>query len=262
MKKILFGTNILFLGIIFFQAYNNSSKKAAAVEKSIKQEYVDDSIKLVQKVKMKEQLPGFRFEAFEFMGGIIDDDVARIMSKKYEQDISKSRINGMGNPFKLFQDTRSIRFSLETLKKFIEKIEKSTSNNKCNLATGITFYYGIYPKADEIQRHESLKSLDENFVADKHTLFMVPSYLDENIKAWVDFNYNEIGKDACHPTPYSVLMKDTVKYRSAIMAFDKNTIVYPGGNPAFFNAINDALQNHGGMAPPPAGSGTFPSPGE
>ncbi|HEY6505647.1 MAG TPA: hypothetical protein VIZ28_16845 [Chitinophagaceae bacterium] len=259
MKKILIVINIFLFGIIIFQACNSNDIKSQQADDGSTSDPVTASTKAEKTMQAKLILPGVYFLKRESLdSGLLDDSIAKVMSESYRNDISKSRIGAKSGFFKGSEDTRSIWFSLATLQSFIDNIERATRNDKCNLGLGIRIYYAKYPSSEDMAKCQSLMSLKKENVANRHTIFMVPTYYDTLKNAMVDFNYNHVD-DPSHPTPYYLLIREKRKITPAILAYDKSQYKYNGPNTNVYKVIDESIQNHGGMAPPPAGEGTFPS---
>jgi|GEM_PF-2534485 len=143
-------------------------------------------------------------------------------------------------------DARAIWFSLDKMKKFIAKIEEAMC--KCDSARdlGIRIYFGEYPDAPGMQSSASFNMLDVN-MAQRHTLFMVPTYNYNNVD--YDFDPWHLGRGGCNkPTTICEWFGTDSSYinnNMLALAPDEST-----GN-----------QNHGNMCPPlcPEGSSCFPT---
>jgi len=240
MKKVLIATNIILSTIIFFFACNPG--KPAAEVKPVK------TVGILVKSQGKDTK------------GLIQDSLAIIMSHLYQSDVSKSNVRGSGNA----PDTRSIWFSLETLKSFIGNIQTASNDNKdFSMALGVRIYYAEYPQKFDTKKYEELADLNKN-VAGKHTIFFVPTFYDTSSKKNIDFNYNHIGDKSHYPPSYYYILTHPVDFPSikgTVLGIDKSEYVYVGPTSNRYALTGEeVIQNHGGMCPPPAGSScTFPS---
>ncbi len=131
--------------------------------------------------------------------------------------------------------TRSVWFSLETVKKFIYSIEKKTCNT-CAGNLGIRMYLAQYPTTGPSASYTDLTIVDANY-SGINTLFMVPT---------VDIgNYHYDFDPAFSCNPYKLPKMDTSGY-------------YPPGG-TIVTAIMS--QNHGDACPPPPQGQTCPQIG-
>ncbi|MGB8190775.1 MAG: hypothetical protein WCF67_02595 [Chitinophagaceae bacterium] len=106
---------------------------------------------------------------------LLDAQTAQRMAIAYASDNGKNFMST--NPE--MEDARSLWFDLETIKNFIWRIEKGACNNGCgHLRLGIRIYYAKYPNKSAMSIDKNLMSLNPDF-AERHTLFMVPTYFDD-----------------------------------------------------------------------------------
>lgn len=110
-----------------------------------------------------------------------------------------------------FADTRSVWFSLDKLKSFIAEIEDSVCNSSCNTGKvdlGVRFYFGDYPDADYMTNKGNPDYATVKSSYGKHqTIFLVPTYMDNDRKAQVDFDPRDMGdltKLQCKPKPLKI----------------------------------------------------------
>lgn len=186
--------------------------------------------------------------------GLLEDDLAVRMSEAYRDDQRKSKITGSNGEL----DARSIWFDLETIKLFIAKIEASVAGAKnCDsMKLGIRMYYAKYPEGEEFNRYSEQLSQLGRGIAGKHTIFMTPTYWDNDEN--IDFNFEEVGKNPCKPIPYSKLLRMNNRSNKAGLFVGRK-------RPAPIDPTTGQIPNtvnHGGLMPPPAGSGTFPTGGQ
>jgi hypothetical protein len=109
-----------------------------------------------------------------------------------------------------FADTRSVWFSLATLKSFIAEIENKVCNSPCNtgnLDLGVRFYFGDYPDSNYMTNKGNEDYATVKSTYGKHqTIFLVPTYMDDS-KAQVDFDPRDMGDltaQKCRPKPLKI----------------------------------------------------------
>lgn len=234
MKKILIATNILLLGIIFFQGCNPKKDDKLAASSST----ADPCLMRFCKA----------YDGRDLQGKI---DVKSIMemSQAYKGDEGKSFIkntcvvvNDTHNIAKIGmgQDALSVVFDIEKLKNLIYQMECKAYTQHCDtsLKLGIRFYYIKYPCDLGPLRHkgDGLDGLTTG-ESSKHSLVMVPAYKNKVSKEWYDYNLWDIR--TCFP-----------------WIGIKNSTDDAVGR--FTGILPDAGDNHGGIGPPPE-PGTFPS---
>lgn len=243
MKKILIAVNVLFLTAVFFMACNSNNSAETS-------EPVTGTGDEVRTRSAESTGPDISQELY----GLLDDDLAVRMSEAYRDDNRKSRITGSDGEL----DARSIWFDLETIKLFIAKIEASVGGAKnCDsMHLGIRMYYAKYPEGEEFNRYaEALSQLGRN-IEGKHTIFMTPTYYDNDEN--IDFNFEEVGDNPCKPIPYSKLLRMNNRSSKAglFVGRKRPEPIDPTGG-QMPNTVN-----HGGLMPPPASGGTFPTGGQ
>ena len=188
--------------------------------------------------------------------GLINSLVAETMSADYKADAGKSTVKDSTG--KKQTDALSIWFDLETVKKFIDKIDKSIPKSATRPLLGIRMYYAKYPSVYGLTQKTGLQTLSKQ-VAYRHTLFMVPTYYDKQANLNVDFNFDLVGNPA-HPTPYFKLLHTGLgEAPPSILGLSNDQFIYKQ-KAARVKSFEDGIQNHGGLMPPPAGQGTFPTP--
>lgn len=132
--------------------------------------------------------------------------------------------------------TRSVWFSIETIKDFIHQIETKTCNT-CTGALGIRFYFAKYPSVTGTNAsYPDLTAVDASY-AGIQTLFMVPTIDVGNYH--FDFD-PEVNCD-----PYKLPAMDS-------------SGVYPSGGTTVTALMS---QNHGDACPPPPPGKTCPAIG-
>ncbi len=202
----------------------------------------------------REYYMAFYDTANKPLEGLLTADIANEMSKLYSNDVRKSTIDGKKkNSSNL--DATSIWFDLNTLKNYIARIEGSLKGAQCAPRLGIRIYYAKYPQ-----------NLDRNRLADlsdsvkgRHTVFMIPTY-DISLDNHIDFSIDTIGSNPCQPVPFYKLIGINRKTPIVFVpGVTRETYVNASGHGVYRVGDESAL-NHGGLAPPPAGTGTFPTP--
>lgn len=244
MKKLLLISNFLFLAVILFMACNDNGKKAVDIK---------DANPASAAGADKNPAPRSNYPApTEKLTGLLDDNLAELMSDLYKRDKNKSYVTGTNNEK---EDARSIWFSLDKLKLFIAKIEASVSGATCEHELGIRIYYAKYPA--DFSAFPSLAGLNPS-LAGMHTVFMTPTF--NNGKRDVDFDFENVGDNPCKPISYKDLLNsNTPSRRSALFGFSGRRNP-PKPKPGPNGLISTPrVENHGGLMPPPAGEGSFPT---
>lgn len=237
MKKLLIASNILFLGIILYQACSPARSIVTAATCP----------------------PCKSYAGVPFSG--LTTSTALMISSNYKT---------MNQPLLALQhgtvqDANSIWFSLETLKNFIWNIEDAACQNGCNtnsLNLGIRIYYARYPDDDSMNSIPDLQPLPHNTqtnavpdsYAGHHTIFMVPTFQDAtDLRIQWDFDPWHWNKSpgGCVPTSMTQWLVDTIApFGSSRSLIFSQTANYPP-NP------QNSTGNHGDMIPPgrPIGPG-------
>lgn len=218
MKKILIASNIVLLGIILILLFYRKSS------------FIKGSYSSSACASSKCMTPAGPAK------GRISSGTARMISQQYKSDQGKSFIWSPGGRTNQ-EDACSVWFGLETIKRFIWEIESASCGNNCTDTLGIRIYYARYP--------ENLSSVTEfadlnPAYANRHTLFMVPTYWDEASRQYIDFN----PASGCRGS------------------FDGPSLIKSLPSMIYMPSSEEqTTQNHGGLAPPPDGvnSGTFPT---
>ena len=174
----------------------------------------------------------------------LDVDMLKDMTAKYDTTTSlydraskRKIVRGSGGG--LVEDSRSIWFSLDSLKKFIWEVETSVCANSCknekqnlNLNLGIRLYYARYPIRSQVASYPlqltGISSVYENL----HTIFMVPTY--ENNNANTDFDPRNFDQNTC--------TYKTIEKGQKALVFAPIPIAAPGQG--------TLAKNHGGLCPP------------
>lgn len=99
-------------------------------------------------------------------------ETAKLLAQKY-----KERLRLIQEHEKL-DDTRSVWFSLEEIEQFSWIVRYYSEAAKLNIAPkdlGIRIYYGKYPEANVMKTTTAFAKTNPEY-AQKHTIFMVPTY--------------------------------------------------------------------------------------
>lgn len=149
MKKALIITNLLWLSVFIFMSFKSATPPPVA-----------DCDNIVSNYK-SEKFSGLNAQSAAEMAGL------------YKQNHLKNLLSG--------RDSRTIWFSLNTLKKFIWQIEHyNCMKPKAKIADenlGIRIYYGEYPVASQLKDNKIWKGVNPNF-QNLHTAFLVPTFWD------------------------------------------------------------------------------------
>ncbi|MCP1384727.1 hypothetical protein [Runella salmonicolor] len=176
---------------------------------------------------------------------------AKELTGLYSKNHYPSYTRGMQSGFsRKLVDSKSVWFSLETLKKFIYQIERFSCQN-CGQkapALGVRIYFGEYSGTTGTNAAlPGFQNLPREY-AGLHTLMMVPTIKQKNKN--VDFDplasYNQ-GK--CEIRPLSEYLKGLNK-----SYIDKSINELQYNNAMAFKAVilspEVSAQNHGGLCPP------------
>ncbi|MFT3946098.1 MAG: hypothetical protein QM763_03910 [Agriterribacter sp.] len=171
--------------------------------------------------------------------GLIKYTLAKRMAELYANDAGKKYI--WNNEIKTDSlDARTIWFDLKRIKSFIGYLEETLCKDSCVNTDhyGIRIYYAKYPDTTEMRTFPELNDLPKEY-ANHHTLFMVPTYWDEERKMNIDFDPQ----------------KKTTNCK--LLPLDSSSKEIFG---TFFKAgdAQSEQQNHGSLIPPPAGGGNYP----
>lgn len=147
-------------------------------------------------------------------------------------------------------ETHSVWFNLETLKRFIYDIEAKSCS--CSGTLGLRMYYGRYPSSIPGPFTADLSSVPNNY-GNIHTLFMVPT-IDRNVSGtFYHFDFDPASSTTC-----------SVYEGKNFIPMAGDTAGVPTYTLAPFGTSVTALmaQNHGDACPPPpAGAQTCPEVG-
>ncbi|MEZ2445940.1 hypothetical protein AB6805_29700 [Chitinophaga sp. RCC_12] len=182
--------------------------------------------------------------------GLIDANLAKVMSEDYNGDKTKSRVaarSGVATALMNREDTHSIWFDLETIKNFIWKIEAAACRSNCDMKLGIRIYYGKYPDSSTMKTKNDFKELPADY-GEKHTLFMVPTFAEGDSQ--VDFD--PVNTYSCtSPKRFSEYFTQQGQEELARLSAEKKEM--------FILSLTSSAytKNHGDMAPPPSNKAIF-----
>jgi hypothetical protein len=236
MQKLSIVLNVLLLGVSGYLLYKLRNPTAISTR-------VPDRCQ-----STKYDYSGVPFE------GIVSYTTAKALADYYNKSTT-SKLLFPTNDSNLIpgNDARSVWFPLERLKKFIWNIEKENCGKPCPHDLGLRVYFARYPQqADTLWQKDYLTGVSTTF-ANRHTVFMVPTYYDESKKTDVDFFP---GDETCSrpleewariPVASGEVFKN--QYKDIKIPF----IIMAGAIP--LSEPGDG-QNHGGLIPPGTATGT------
>lgn len=161
----------------------------------------------------------------------LDTTMLHAMANKYRTTIPSNVGGKMMVPqgkFNNVEDSKSIWFSLDSLKRFIWEVETNVCKNLCKNQTapelGIRLYYARYPAPIKLASpFPQLLTLNPAY-RNLHTIFMVPTYDDNGISR--DFDPRLFNKSSCKPS---------AEFVTRMLVFAPS---------------NTTAQNHGSLCPP------------
>jgi hypothetical protein len=174
------------------------------------------------------------------MDGYLNVDLAKEIADAYDADVEKAYIS-MGGQMTNKEDAHRVWFSLEKLKQYIWQIEDTLCKQGCNIDSmrlGVHFYFAKYPDSSRIKEY----GVDPSY-ANHQTMFMTATYKGTNSN--VDFDPWHIGPEKCKPAPLSTFLRAGTKKEGMMLKGEGDE--------------GAGVLNHGDLAPPPDGSGGFPS---
>jgi hypothetical protein len=258
MKKVLFITNALLLGIILFMSCNKTEIGGIS---NLSQGATLNQLSgpLIEYEGFPTCNPCANNSGIQFDG--IDAHLAKSLFARYKEENQPLLSEKLGG-----EDANRLWFSLESLKKFISEIEAEVYNRRSakGLKLGIRIYYGKYPTSMDID--DGLRTLPDNYAL-HHTLFMVPTYEDTaNGGTQWDFDPWHWGNNPnpYEPTTLADLFKDP-KFPSRRSCFfsiaekqyykDNSCTIreWFRTSPAGFLNRDGLIMNHGDINPPPPG---------
>lgn len=178
------------------------------------------------------------------------------MIKQYKLNHwNNQRVLGNNQP----TDARSVWFNLDTLKKFIYKIEQAACSSNCiNRADlGIRFYYAEYPDIVTWNQYDN----DPATLAHRmeyqglHTLVMTPTYYNTNSQMNVDFDprFTEYNKEKqCVPMSMRNVLNELgadIDSAGKVIGGVENTLMLSPN-------VRTTAKNKGSLIPPPPPAGS------
>jgi hypothetical protein len=221
MKKALIAINVLFLVIICFLACKQTSTNQP-----------DPCQKLHAKDYSGQQMKGF-----------LDVKLAKEIADAYDADKQKAFISEGGSMTGM-EDAHCVWYSLDELKQYIWMMEDTLCKQGCNMDSlnlGLHLYFAKYPDSSRIKAF----GVDPSYALHQ-TVFMTATYKGDSSN--IDFDPWHIGTQKCKPTPLSAFLRS---------ANNKDGMMLKGDG----EEGDAGVLNHGGLIPPPAGGGGFPSGG-
>lgn len=238
MKKLLILTNVLWLSVfVFFSCTRNGGLQ----------------------INSKDcQTFCYDFSNVTFDG--LNAKVATMMADNYADLYDSAITDGKRKVIK--SETKSVWFSLLTLKSLIYQIERNTCKLNCKSVDvnnlGIRFYFAKYPDPNIPSQVAQVNDPVFAFLQKpefagfygRKTLFMVPTYSHPTLGE-VDFDPKwtiEKGKSQCNPqTLDSILVQSKNKDGDFVIGGGINTFRIMGGSP---DSDPNNRMNHQPMCPP------------
>jgi hypothetical protein len=174
---------------------------------------------------------------------LIDASLVKLMAESYRDNYVNTylkkqpsiidKTNGKFNNV----DSRTIWFSKEKLTQFINDMDAEAAQHNNQSVSGIRFYYIKYPDATNWSKYKYLTDpsmMPQNY-KERHSLVLVPTYLDNNTHYHTDFDPRKVdatGKFKDMPTVMDELIKSegTAIEPTQIQAFNlknKEILVKP-----------------------------------
>ncbi len=161
------------------------------------------------------------------------------------------------------QHTRSVLFTLETMKNFLWEIERqacTTLNSKEIPDLGVRIYFSVYPDEAPMRANPDLHIPDKKY-DNSMTVFMVPAYDDKGVYYDCDPGLPTKSKlvkikdvmphnaTAPGPRPDARLRSSAPRYPSILMLTSSNQwlLKKPSGGSG---DTKSSIQNHGSLVPP------------
>lgn len=241
MKKLSYLTNLFLIGILVASFIKNKDESNEMFEKNT----FCDSTKICMDYSRMKPYNYLNKDLLSEMSANYDTTAIQMGSQRFlllpginalqvRPGKSNHVVNKIGSPFK--EDSRSIWFSLDSLKRFIWEIETTICKNQCRPKNlGIRLYYARYPIINKANpNHTQLLALNPNY-QNMQTIFMIPTY-EKNMGrtiANIDFDPRKFSlTNGCEYTQIEELPK--------------------GWRPIVFTAIpnsNQLAKNHGTLCP-------------
>lgn len=165
MKKTLIITNFIWLTIFIFYACTPESEKTANVYEKSFEDY-------------RNKMPFLGTEA----------EVVRVLMTNYRDNRwKKIKIDDQYG-----EDSRSVWFSTNQLKRLIHEMESTMLANKNTPELGVRFYFTEYPDSASFSKYPYFSDTPKMYQK-RHSLLMVPTYNDEGKN--IDFDFKAAFKD-------------------------------------------------------------------
>ncbi len=224
MRNVLIFTNVLFLGAALYFGYKHFYNKRPDTN-------------LVPACSTCGTDMGTAF-------GGLNAKVARDLSGNY-QTRQLANINSAGY---VPNDARSVWFPLDTIKRFIQEIEKGNCRNGCtDRSYGIRLYYAAYPDIAAMITTSQLSGLPQGYEK-HHTIFMVPTYTDANSGGPMDFDPWHM--KGCTAIPFRQLMSPKLASEKSLILLARDYPVAQRTPLSSSSSTSNTVQNHGGLCPP------------
>ena len=151
-------------------------------------------------------------------------------------------------------DAHSIWFDLDTIKKFIYHIERNVAINsaKKDSKLGLRVYYAAYPELSEFTKpyNEDIAFMADDPLkkqfATRHTLIMVPTIFNAELKGDMDFN----PLDASTFNGFVTTSRKNSKSQRAEKASYQSQKYEPMALSAAASSQDAMARNHGNLIPP------------
>jgi hypothetical protein len=211
MKKTLIITNLIWLTIFIFYACKPESEKISNVYEKSFENY-------------KNKIPYFGTEA----------EVVRVLMTNYRDNRwKKIKIDDQYG-----EDSRSVWFSTNQLKRLMYEMESTMLANKNTAELGIRFYFTEYPDSVSFNKYSYFDDIPKMYQK-RHSLLMIPTYNDG--KKNIDFDFKAAFKGG-RPQTFAESMREKLGVGS------KKIRSQVGGSEGLGLTSAD---NRGGLRPPP-----------
>jgi hypothetical protein len=170
MKKLLIITNLFWVSILTFTAFQSSDQTPVKKADKVNTDVISKAEKNtgVEDGDCKTICSNYTGVPFRKEDGRISGAFAQQISNLYAKNHYPR-----ASSYTIPRDSRSVWFSLETLKSFLWEIESRTATCKegcADLNLGVRIYFAEYPK--KVNPNDPFNPL---FIK-HHTIFMVPTY--------------------------------------------------------------------------------------
>lgn len=211
MKKALIITNFIWLTILILYACKPESEKTPNVYEKSFQDY-------------RNKMPFLGTEA----------EVVRVLMTNYRDNRwKKIKIDDQYG-----EDSRSVWFSTNQIKRLIYEMESAMLANKNTAELGIRFYFTEYPDSTALSKYPYFNDTPKMYQK-RHSLLMIPTYNDKGKNRDFDFKASFKGGK---PQTFAASMREKLGNGSKTM---KSQL---GGSDGLGLTSAD---NRGGLRPPP-----------